>query len=204
MSPTDIRVDVPGAINAAFSELSDWLGTLLPWQKSPWIGESRGYRGPTLLGEADCRMHLVRFLARHLPPEWLHQEVPASAYLFPAVNVSRNWRIDIGLIDPARLHPGLTADEMRSVCWNALIEVKFRGNSPGWEFAAASPKDIGTDLEKLSKFAGYCDHAYVAVIEEMPPLTEAEVRALAERAPSIDLRFLRSPVATGLDESRSP
>ena len=188
---TDLPGRVPASIEAAFEELTDWLGSLPPWENAPWVGESRGYRGPTLLGEADCRMHLVRMLAKHLPAEWLHQEVPASGYLFPAADVPRGWRVDIGIVDPARLHPRLTTEEMRSVRWDALIEVKFRGNSPGWEFAAANPSGIAGDIEKLTKFAGHCDHAYVAVVEEAPPLTAEEVAVIAERAPDIALRFLR-------------
>ncbi len=59
---------------------------------------------PHSVGRADCRLHLLRMLARHLPPEWLHQEVPLSGWIFPAAPVKRQLRIDIGIVDPERLH----------------------------------------------------------------------------------------------------
>ena len=104
-------------------------------------------------------MHLVRNLARQLPSEWLHQEVPLSAYLFPSAPGPTSLRIDIGIVDPARLSPRLTAQEMAEVRWDAFIEVKFRGNSPGFEFAAAPTSSIASDVEKLQRLRAHCDHA---------------------------------------------
>lgn len=70
-------------IDVSCKELAEWLAGLPAWETGPWVGGSKGYRGPTLLDEADVRLHLVRILGRHLDPEWLHQEVPTSTYLFP-------------------------------------------------------------------------------------------------------------------------
>lgn len=80
---------------------------------------------------------------------------------------------------------------MREVRWNALIEVKFRGDSPGWEFAVASSASIQEDLVKLSKMRPYCDRAIVAVIEEVSPLNDDAIVRIAQSAPEVDLRFIR-------------
>jgi hypothetical protein len=128
----------------------------------------------------------------YLPPEWLHVEVPASEYLFPTATVRRQLRLDIGVVDPQRLHYEMTYDQMKSVKWNAFIEVKFRGHVPGWEFAVASEKEIRQDASKLVGFLPHCDRAYLVVIEESDRLDETMVRRLEAENPGIRLMFIPS------------
>lgn len=192
--------DVANSIDLTCEDLGQWLATLPAWEKDlgPPDKNGKSFRGPTLLGEADCRMHIVRMLTRHFDePEWLHQEVPTSAYLFPGLDDQRsNWREqryspDIGVVDPGRLGPALTRDEMRGVRWNALIEVKFRGLN-----AENIYDDIKTDLDKLGILRAYCDHAYVIVVDEVevPPFDAEREEALRAAAAEVDvdLRFVRA------------
>jgi hypothetical protein len=180
------------AIEKACDSFGQWMATLQAWENAPWRGNNRGYRGPTLLGEADCRMHLSRFLTDFVPPEWLHLEVPASEYLFPTATVRRQLRLDIGIVDPQRLHYQITYDQMKLLKWNAFIEVKFRGQVPGWEFAVASEKEIQRDALELVGFLPYCDRAYLVVIEETDHLDEAIVRQLEAEHRDIRLIFVPS------------
>lgn len=193
--------DVADSIDRACADLGERLATLPAWENAlgPPDRDGESYRGPALLGEGDCRMHLVRMLARYYvdDPRWLHQEVPTSAYLFPGWNEQSPGRkklLDIGIVDPQRLKETLTRDEMRGVSWNALIEVKFRGLRVNKDQELC--REIEGDLRKLASLRDHCDHAYVILVDEveMPPFATTHEDDLQEIASAVDvhLRFVRA------------
>jgi hypothetical protein len=188
---------VAAVIDEACRDFSAWLDSIPAWKPVPSNGRDT-YGGLPLLSEADCKLHLVRFLLarRRLPPEWVHQDVALSGYLFPSASLPRLWCADIGLIDPGRLRLALTREESQGVLWNALVEVKFRALLPGFQFFASS-QDVEAAARKLDGLRAFCDHAYLIVIDPFAPLPDAAIAEIETAAPSVAVRFLRGTRSVG-------
>jgi hypothetical protein len=82
-----------------------------------------------------------------------------------------------------------------TVRWTALLEVRFRGASPGWDFTIVGTREIRGDVEKLSNLRAFADHVGVIVVEELPSLADEDLADLTAEDPDVALYFASLQIA---------
>jgi hypothetical protein len=208
MTPDSRAIDLSTRIEQACQNAEHWFRGLPAFPVRPIAsgGAVVGFRGPTLLSEADCAFHFARHLnAAGFPWEDMHLEVSLSKWLYaaghPASGPGGRWRADLII---AGREPFLAAELPAAVggyAFDAVFEFKYLTNF--WTVEGASKysgppggrRDVEADVRKVSEryvHRGIARLAYVIAFEECDHQFPSGWAAQAElEYPGVRVRVLR-------------
>jgi hypothetical protein len=159
-------------------------------------GTVEGFRGPTLLSEADCAFHF----ARHLQPfgvDWedLHLELSRSEWLFGAdhpASATGGWRCDLVVANEDTFLQAALPAAADGYAFDAMFECKRLG--PG---SNSGRRDVEEDIEKVARCylapritrLGYV-LAFVDSHPKRTPLDAAWLSKMCAAHPGVGVRVL--------------